>query len=277
MRKQTRLGYVGTAAVASALALALIVVPSARSVPSGPSCLLTNTGGSLDDSLCGTSGADVMSGGAGNDEMFGRAGNDTMNGDSGVDFVRGEAGNDILLGGSGGSDSLNGGSGNDQLRFRDGEADNFLAGRTDCGDGTDSISMDLVDFAAGGGIAFGHCETVTIGAVNEGPNVVISPRTPKIQDSGKVPLRLSCPAELTAPCAGTLTLARSENSQGSPKTYTIAQGTSLKVSARLSRGDRRKLLRSGEITARATSIEQGEFGDKTTVQTLELTAGKRHS
>ncbi len=276
MRKQTRLGYVGTAAVASALAFALIVVPSARSVPSGPSCLLTNTGGSLDDSLCGTSAADVMSGGAGNDEMFGRAGNDTMNGDSGGDVVRGEAGNDILVGGSGAGDSLNGGSGNDQLRFRDGEVDNFNT-LTDCGDGTDSISMDLVDFATGGGIVFGHCETVTIGAVNEGPNVVISRRTPKIKDNGKVPVRLDCPAELTAPCAGTLQLGRSANSQGSPKTYSIAQGTSLKVSARLSRGDRRKLSRSGEITARATSIEQGQFGDKTTVQTLELTAGKRHT
>ncbi len=215
-----------------------------------------------------------MSGGAGNDEMFGRAGNDTMNGDSGGDVVRGEAGNDILVGGSG-TDSLNGGSGNDQLRFRDGEVDSFGT-RTDCGDGTDSVSMDLVDFAAFGFFAFGNCETVTIGAVNEGPNVVISRRTPKIKDSGKVPVRLRCPAELTAPCTGTLELGRSQKSQGSPKAYSIDPGAEDEVTAVLSPRDRRKLSRSGEITALAISVEQGEFGDKTTAQTLEL-AGKRHT
>lgn len=216
-----------------------------------------------------------MSGGAGNDEMFGRAGNDTMNGDSGKDVVRGEAGNDILVGGSGVSDSLNGGSGNDQLRFRDGEVDNF-GSFTDCGDGTDSLSMDLVDFAAFGFFAFGNCETVTIGAVNEGPNVVISRRTPKIKDSGKVPVGLSCPAELTAPCAGGLTLGRSAKTQGASKDYTIEPGASEKVTAGLSRADRQKLLRRGELIVSTISVEQGEFGDKTTAQTLAL-AGKRHS
>jgi len=272
MRTRTRPGHIGAAAVA----LVIIASPSAHAVPSGPDCLLTNTGGSLDDSLCGTAGADVMSGGDGDDSMFGRAGNDTMNGDGGQDVVRGEAGNDILIGGSGGLDSLVGGSGNDQLRFRDGELDSFTP-ITNCGDGTDSISMDLVDFAFLGFSAFGHCESVTVGAVNEGPNVVISRRTPKIKGNGKVPVRLDCPVELTAPCAGTLQLGRSANSQGSPKAYSIAQGTSLKVSARLTRGDRRKLSRTGEITALATSVERGEFGDKTTVQTLELTGDKRHT
>lgn len=78
--------------------------------------------------------------------------------------------------------------------------------------------------------------------------------------------------------AGTLTLGRSVNSQGSPKAYSIDPGASDKVKARLSRRDRRKLSRSGKLNASSTSIEQGEFGDKTTVQTLELTAQrKRHT
>jgi hypothetical protein len=255
--------------------LALTTAPAAHSGgSSGPDCLLTNTGGSLDDFLCGTSGANVMTGGAGNDTMEGRGGNDTMNGESGLDIVRGEGGNDILVGGSGELDVLSGSAGNDQLRLRDAELDEPGS----CGSGTDSISMDLVDFAGFGFTAFVSCESVTIGAVNEGPNVVISRRTPKIKDNGKVAVRLSCPDTLTAPCAGELTVGRSANKQGAPKAYSIDPGASEKVTARLSRRDRRKLSRSGELTAGTISVELGEFGDKTTAQTLELEArGKRHT
>jgi putative Ca2+/H+ antiporter (TMEM165/GDT1 family) len=84
--------------------------------------------------------------------------------------------------------------------------------------------------------------------------------------------RESCPASLTAPCAGTLTIGRPGKSQGEPKAYSIDPGNKDKVSARLSQRDRRKLSRRGKITASATSVEQGEFGDKTTVQTLKLSA-----
>lgn len=265
---------VAITAIAAAFALALIAAPSARSVPSGSDCLLTNTGGSLDDSLCGTSAADVMTGGAGNDTMFGRGGNDTMNGQAGEDILLGEGGNDILTGGSGTFDALTGSSGNDQLRFRDGELDRIL-GSSSCGSGTDSLDMDLVDFASSGGLnlsTFLGCESTTIGAVNEGPNVAISRHTPKVTDNAKVPVRLRCPTELTAPCAGTLQLGRSQKSQGSPTAYSIAPNAGGKITARLSRGDGRKLSRRGEITALAISVEQGEFGDKTTVETLALIA-----
>jgi RTX calcium-binding nonapeptide repeat (4 copies) len=213
-----------------------------------------------------------MTGGAGNDTMEGRGGNDTMNGESGNDIVRGEGGNDILVGGAD-NDNLTGSSGNDQLRLRDAELDRPGS----CGDGTDSVSMDLVDFAGLGFLAFAGCETVTIGAVNEGPNVVISRSTPKIKKSGKVPVRLACPPELTAPCAGTLTLGRSPNKQGSPNAYSLDPGASMKVTGRLSRKDRRKLSRGGELTAITISVEQGEFGDKTTAQTLELAPRRRHT
>ena len=86
------------------------------------------------------------------------------------------------------------------------------------------------------------------------------------------------PRRTSGPCAGELTVARSADKQGEPKGYSIEAGDSEKVKARLSRNDRRKLSRRGELTASATSVEQGEFGDKTTVQTLELEArGKRHT
>jgi len=264
------------AAIATALTLALIAVPSAQAgLYGGPECLQMNTGGPLDDSLCGTSGADAMSGGAGNDTLFGRGGDDTINGDAGSDTVVGEAGNDILLGGPGVMDALNGGAGNDQLLTRDAEVDN-LAPPTGCGGGTDLLSMDLVDFAAFGFAATTDCETVTVGAVREGPNVVISRRTPKIKDNGKVPVHLTCPDSLATACAGTLRVGRSEDKQGPPTAYSLDPGADATVVARLSRADRRKLSRSGELSARSISVEQGEFGDKTTVRTLGL-RGKRHT
>ena len=113
--------------------------------------------------------------------------------------------------------------------------------------------------------------------MNEGPNVVISRRTPKIKDNGKVPVRLELPGRADGPLRGHASARALREQPGVAEDLQHRPGTSLKVSARLSRGDRRKLSRSGEITARATSIEQGQFGDKTTVQTLELTAGKRHT
>ena len=247
------------------------VAVHAGGVPSD--CPVANIGTSLDDTLCGTLGADMMDGGAGNDSMFGLGGNDSITGNIGEDFIEGGSGNDTITGGSSGGDFVAGDEGNDQISVRDAELDD--AGQ--CGSGTDSYDMDLRDVASHGNVLFtvlGGCERVTIGAVNEGPNVVISPHTPKIKDNGKVPVRLSCPDSLAAPCAGTLQLGRSEKSPGVPKAYSLAPGTSHKVTARLSPKDRRKLSQGGKLTAAATSIEQGEFGDKTTGQRLAL---KRHT
>jgi hypothetical protein len=259
------------------VALALATAPAAHSGgSSGPDCLRTNTGGSLNDRLCGSETSDVMTGGAGDDIMEGRGGFDTMDGQTGRDIVKGQSGNDTLTGGAGALDLLDGGPGNDRLRLRDAELDNIAF--STCGAGSDSIDMDLVDFAAAGFTAFASCEQLTIGAIAEGPNVVISRGTPKVKDNGKVEVRLSCPDSLTIPCAGNLTVGRSANQQGAPKAYSIDPGASEKVIARLSRRDRRKLSRRGELTVGTISVELGEFGDKTTVQTLELDArGKRHT
>jgi len=65
---------------------------------------------------------------------------------------------------------------------------------------------------------------------------------------------------------------RRASSKRAPKAYSIDPGEKDKVSARLSKRDRKKLRQRGRITALVTSVEQGEFGDKTTVQTLKLRA-----
>jgi hemolysin type calcium-binding protein len=222
--------------------------------------------------VCTPSG--TPGGGSGNDTLCGTLGNDTLNGQAGADSLFGSAGDDILIGGSG-SDRFNGGSGNDQLRARDGELDKLGLSFSDCGTGTDSIDMDLIDFAF---VGFGalliqtHCEVTIIGAVNEGPNVKISRRSLRVGADGRAPVRLTCPATLTAPCAGTLRIGHSPKSEGKKKQYSIDPGKKEDVSARLSRRDRHRLRRQGETTARATSVEQGQFGDKTTIQTIKLIA-----
>jgi hypothetical protein len=50
------------------------------------------------------------------------------------------------------------------------------------------------------------------------------------------------------------------------------EGERKRVSTRLARRDRRKLRRRGQISASAISVETGQFGDKTTVETLKLIA-----
>jgi RTX calcium-binding nonapeptide repeat (4 copies) len=281
------------AALAAALSVALIAAVTVHAGGVPDSCRVANIGTSGNDIICGTHGANSMDGGAGDDDIYGRGGVDSITGNAGNDFIHagsdndtvtgatgedtifGDEGHDILNGGSGTFDILFGGEGNDRLSVRDGAVDD--GGQ--CGSGTDRYDMDLVDVPNHIFPTFtiaGSCETVTVGAVNEGPNVVISPNTPKIKDNGKVPVRLSCPDSLAAACAGTLQVGSSEKSQGALKTYSLAPGASRKVTARLSQKDRRKLSQGEKLTAAASSIEQGEFGDKTTVQTLEL-RGKRHT
>jgi hemolysin type calcium-binding protein len=239
--------------------------------------------------LCGTSGADTIDGLAGNDRviglegddiLFGGTGNDTLEGGDGLDILKGGSGNDILTGGPGGvpffGEGFDGGSGSDQLRARDGAPDN-LTNNADCGSGTDALDMDLLDAAQlvgffGIPLLFGGCEHITVGAVNEGPNAVISRHSVSVGTDGRAAVRLRCPGSLTAPCAGILRLGHSAKSQGKKKHYSIHQGKKDDVSARLSRRDRRRLRRHGQITASVISVEQGEFGDKTTIQTIKLIA-----
>jgi hypothetical protein len=242
------------AAVAAVLAVALIAA-----APAHADCSPANIVGTAgDDRLCGTAGPNVINGLAGNDNIDGGPGNDILTGGPGFDKFSGDAGND-------------------RLRARDGEVDNPLSF---CGSGTDSLDIDLAD-AAFAALAFGvlvpafatsSCENVTVGAINEGPNASISRRSVAVGEDGRAKVRLNCPASLPAPCAGTLRIGSSEKRLGAPKAYSIDEGKKENVSARLSQRDRNKLSQRGQITARALSVEQGQFGDKTTVQTIKLIA-----
>jgi hypothetical protein len=273
------------AALAAVLAVALIAASTAHALST---CTLNGsslTGTTGNDVMCGTSQSDTMDGNSGNDVLFGNGLNDFLSGGEGDDTVDGGLSNDTLIG-EAGFDRLVGGSGNgnDQLLFRDGsqDADMNRRGGPSCGSGTDSMDIDLVDarvlaatnHIVGGPLLFlgGDCENVTVGAINEGPNVVISRRSLSVGTDGRAAVRLRCPASLTAPCAGELRIGRTKNSVGTPKAYSIDQGKKEDVSARLSQRVRNKLSQRGRITALVTSVEQGQFGEKTTVQTIKLIA-----
>ncbi len=192
----------GVAAVVAALACGF--VPAAASASDDP-CTATGSnliGGPSRNVFCGTSGNDVLLGNSGDDELRGFDGNDTLDGGSDNDLLNGGSGNDSLTGGIG-IDIALGEGGNDRLHLRDGEVDNVVQS---CGSGTDSLDMDLADVASlaitGISLLFLACENITVGAIHEGPNVVISGRSLRVGKNGRAAARLRCPSWLDIPCGG---------------------------------------------------------------------------
>lgn len=260
---------------------------SGRDVICGTSGNDTLEGRGGNDELRGFGGVDSLNGGIGNDELFGSVGDDDLfgesgadrlNGSSGNDFFRGGSGNDVLIGGTGG-DTFGGGDGNDSLLARDGDLDTSF----DCGAGTDSLDLDLVD-AAGFGLSLGLfasftfvvCEDVTVGAVNEGPNVSISDRPRRVGEDGRTSVRLRCPTSLRRPsrCKGRLKLqlaTRRSLRRSAPRTrYSLRPGRARRISVRLSSRDRRRLRQTRRSNGVVTSVEAGQHGPKTTVRRVAL-------
>jgi hypothetical protein len=268
----TRSARLVTAAVAAA---ALAGPLSGAFGQSSDACTLTGsaTGTSGRDVICGTTGQDVMQSLGGDDELRGGRGPDFLHGGTGKDLLLGDTGNDLLRGNTG-FDALFGGPNDDDLGVRDGELD-----QVNCGSGLDRLDADLVDFAASaGGFLFFvvGCEGVTVGAVDEGPNVSISDRPRVVGDDGRTSVRLRCPASLSEPsrCTGTLRLqlaVRGSLRRSAPQTrYSLRPGVTAWIRVRLSDRDRHSLRRSGRAAGVATSVEQGEHGDKTTVERVRL-------
>lgn len=101
------------------------------------------TGNDRDNFLVGGAQADTLTGGAGNDDLEGYSGADTLAGGDGDDY----------LDGWDGSDSLTGGDGDDLLQTREGEAENDIDSKVDCGADSDYSIRDSADPAPIG------CET----------------------------------------------------------------------------------------------------------------------
>jgi Ca2+-binding RTX toxin-like protein len=236
--------------------------------------------GVTDDVLEGRGGNDRLSGEGGNDLVSGGDGNDTLNGGAGPDSVQGGNGNDSMTA-SDGNDTFSGGAGDDTMeggtsidRFIGGagadsaDARDGNAETVGCGTEVDFADVDLRDNVAD------DCENVDRGAVKEGPNVRIATGTLTLGRGGRARVRVTCPAKLSLPCRGRLSLGlfsgkrRSASSGGTR--YSIAHGGSKRVAVALSARDRRALGARHKARGQLTSIERGVHGRKTTVRVVAL-------
>jgi hypothetical protein len=238
-------------------------------------------GGGDDDTIVGNDGPNDVEGGGGDDELRGSGGDDELRGSAGDDLLVGGAGADRLIGDFG-FDRLIGGPGDDELLLRDGERDAC----PDPGTGTDTIDADLLDQACVEALVRQQATIagrarrnlprqaleVTFGAIDEGPNVVLTTRRLRAAGGG-VRVGLACPRR-SGGCAGTLRLSdlRARTPLGKAP-YRLAAGRRGVVELSLSSDARRRA--AALRTARLTAREQGTHGPKTTVAFLPLTAASR--
>jgi hypothetical protein len=206
--------------------------------------------------------------------VIGGSGADTLTGNRANNRLEGGPGNDTLKG-NGGSDLLAGGADGDSIFARDGVLDSISCGpnRTSRPVRSDTLDSDLAD-----GTPPADCETVTQGAINEGPNVLFVGKPAWPRRDGRVGLRLRCPRKVARGCKGKLELkllpkTASARAAGSSGAYRIAAGRTKLVLVRLSRRERAALRRRARA-ARLKSVEKGEFGAKTTVRTVRLKRGR---
>jgi hemolysin type calcium-binding protein len=205
--------------------------------------------------------------------IIGGSGPDSLTGNRASNRLEGGPGNDTLKGNDG-ADHLVGGADGDTILARDGILDLISCGpnRTGKSPRRDTLDSDLAD-----GTPPADCETVTQGAIREGPNVRMSGRPLRLRRDGRVGIRLRCPRKLAIGCKGTLRLRLLPTTRPTPRgqasarssAYRLAAGRSKLVLLRLSRRERAALRRASR-SARLRSVEAGEFGRKTTIRTVRL-------
>jgi Ca2+-binding RTX toxin-like protein len=210
------------------------------------------------------------------ENLTGGPGRDTLTGNRAANRLDGGGGDDTITGNRG-ADLLTGGAGGDTIFARDGFTDAISCGANGSGRGSqflDVLDSDLVD-----GALPADCETIANGAVDEGPNVLISASTLLVRANGRVGVRLRCPRGVAIGCNGRLRLRLvGRSNPGSTvrgraaaraNGYRLAAGRSRVVRLRLTRRERAR-LRFQTGTARVTSVERGKLGRKTTVRTLRI-------
>jgi hypothetical protein len=205
--------------------------------------------------------------------IIGGSGHDTLTGNRANNRLEGGPGNDTLTGNQG-ADLLAGGGDGDTIFARDAVQDLIS-----CGPNRTSrpFRSDVLDFDLADGTPPADCEDVTQGALLEGPNVLMPGKPLWPRNGRRVGVRLRCPDEVEIGCNGALRLRLLRRTRANQRTvqaaasrrYKLAAGRSKLVSLRLSRRERAALRRSSR-SARITSVEKGELGDKTTIRTVRL-------
>jgi hypothetical protein len=131
----------------------------------------------------------------------------------------------------------------------------------------DSLDADLVDVPPGTNPP-ATCETVTVGPVKEGPNVIVA-STAKRTRAGKLRVGLRCHRMAGRTCAGKLRLA-SRNGKGGPRTaFSIRRGKAKTVTVALPAG---ASLGGGRTTVRLAAVEKGRLGQVTTIAVARVPA-----
>lgn len=217
--------------------------------------LLDVRGNAGNDSVTDTSGLPLTAdGGVGDDGLTGGSGADLLLGGPGIDTIDGGTGFDVA----------DGGPGNDALRLRDGGGD---VGR--CGADTDSAQSDAAD-------VLDACEQVDAAP---GPGPAAAPDTkglpvtigkPGKVKSGKVPVKITCPAAETGGCNGTIQVATAKRvSAGGARVIAILGSAKLKlsggqvrtVSLKLASGWTRYLSRKGSLSVLFTATTKDAAGN----------------
>jgi hypothetical protein len=124
----------------------------------------------------------------------------------------------------------------------------------------DSLDADLVDVPSGTKPP-SSCETVTVGPVKEGPNVVVAASATRTA-AGKLKVRLRCPRAAGRTCAGKLRLAARNGKGGPNAAFSIRRGKAKTVTVALPAG---ASLRRRRTTVRLLAVERGRHGTVTTV------------
>jgi Ca2+-binding RTX toxin-like protein len=197
----------------------------------------------------GGRGPDVINGASSSANSDG-----TYDGGEGPDVLVGRDAADRIVGGNG-RDTLQGRDGNDQLDAKEGEPVAVPDEVIDCGPGTDSATIDLLDPNTEG------CEKVDRSAIGEGPHVRIG----SVRLRGRTAaVKLKCPRKLGHKCKGKLRVAarkrRLRRSKG--KRYSIKAGRKRTVRVRLGSRDARRIKKRAFVESR----EKGDVaGTKSTL------------
>ena len=182
------------------------------------------------ENVTGGLGPDTLSGDVGSNVLDGSFGRDTLQAGGG-DTLLGGRGDDLLRGGSGGvaSDVLDGGEDDDRIEAAGGGVDTIL-----CGPGADTAIADSGDIFGRFGVD-AACEVVQATPVDDGPPSRAVGRALRADRTGRVRVRVLCPAAAVLPCRGVLTVRSADRRTrllGSRR-YRIALGATATVSLRL--------------------------------------------
>jgi Ca2+-binding RTX toxin-like protein len=189
----------------------------------------------------------------------------------------GGSGNDVINPG-GGLDVVSGDDGDDQVNVRDRTADLARGGAGNDSSTADNGQTDILD----------GFETVDRTPNEKPPPVDTSTRpvtigggTVKVK-RGIASIKLSCPADSTANCTGSLTLrtAKAVRLSGlkvvvqlATKRYNIAPGASTTLKVKLAKGSQRLADRNGRLNARALASTGPSVNPATSSKRLTLALG----